>query len=202
MKISVVMASYLGHYAKAATNRNEKIIRAIRSVVDQSYQDWELLVVADGCKETVKIVKEAFWHEPRVKGFHIKKQQTWSGVPRNTGIQKATGEYVCYLDVDDMFGENHLSGIAGYLKSGKDWYWFDDWTWNKHGKHWKRRKCSMRIGQCGTSNVIHKPNFLWEVRASYAHDWHFIKDLKKSKVFQRIEAGEYCVCHIPGRLDV
>ena len=196
------MASYLGAYKKAATNRNEKIIRAIRSVEAQTHKDWELLVVADGCAETKKILKEIFWYEQRIKGFYIEKQKTWSGVPRNIGIQKASGEYICYLDVDDMFGENHLSGIADSL-NGKDWHWFDDWVYSKSGKNWKRRKANVfRIGQCGTSNLIHKPAFLWEVRASYAHDWHFILDLRKNKNFSRIEAGEYCVCHIPGRLDV
>lgn len=203
MKISIVMASYLGNYAKAALNRDEKIIRAIRSVIAQTYQDWELLVVADGCDETKKIVKEAFWHEQRIKGFYIKKQKIWSGVPRNTGIEKASGEYICYLDVDDMFGQNHLSGIVPFLKSGKDWYWFDDWVYSRNEKGWRRRRSSVfRIGQCGTSNIIHKPIFSWEVKASYAHDWEFIKELHRSKNFSRIEAGEYCVCHIPGRLDV
>ena len=197
------MASYLGTYHKAARDRDKKIIRAIRSIEQQSYEDWELIVIADGCEETKKILKEAFWYEPRIKGYLIPKQKTWSGIPRNTGIEKASGGYVCYLDVDDMFGADHLSGIAPHLKSGKDWYWFDDWVWNKGTEHWKKRKANVfRIGQCGTSNVIHRPKFFWEERATYAHDWHFINELKRSKSFARIEAGEYCVCHIPGRLDV
>lgn len=202
MKISIVMASYLGNYQKAAMNRDEKIIRAIRSVEKQDYEDWELIVVADGCKETQRILKEVFWYEKRIKGFLIQKQKTWSGTPRNIGIEKATGDYVCYLDVDDMFGQSHLSGITEHL-DGKDWYWFDDWVFSKSENNWRRRKCSVfRVGQCGTSNIIHKPIFSWDVRANYAHDWTFIKIMRKSKNFARIEAGEYCVCHIPGRIDV
>ena len=201
MKISIVMASYLGAYAKAATNRDKKIIRAIRSVESQTYKDWELIVVADGCNETKKILKEIFWYEQRIKGFFIKKQKTWSGVPRNTGIQKATGEYICYLDVDDLFGENHLLSIVKSL-NGKDWYFFDDWVYSKTGKNWRLRVCRLRIGQCGTSNVIHKPKFFWDPKATYAHDWHFINELRTSHNFGKIKGGEYCVCHIPGRLDI
>ena len=108
--ISIVMASYLGAYKNAASNRPEKLKRAIASVLRQSYQDWELIVVSDGCDETSKIV--AGVQDDRISCYQIPKQKMWSGVPRNIGIEKAKGEYIVYLDNDDIFGPSHLKNIA------------------------------------------------------------------------------------------
>ena len=56
--ISIIMPSYLGAYKKAAKDRDRKIVRAINSVVKQTYKDWELIVIADGCNKTVDIVQK------------------------------------------------------------------------------------------------------------------------------------------------
>lgn len=199
--ISVVMASYLGHYKNAAKDRDKKIIRAIYSVLAQTYEDWELLVVADGCMLTKSIVSHFF--DSRIKLIFIDKQTTWSGNVRNTGLQKATGDYACYLDVDDLFSPQHLQILSTATETGKDWYWFDDYVWA--GSEFIWRKCSVdKLGKCGTSNVLHKPSLAqWKPNGNYAHDWVFIKALQKaSKNYSYIGAGQYCVCHIPGRFDI
>ena len=56
--ISIIMPSYLGAYKHAAKDRDKKIVRAIYSVCRQTYKDWELVVIADGCNKTVDIVQE------------------------------------------------------------------------------------------------------------------------------------------------
>ena len=202
MKVSVVMASYLGQYRKAARNRDKKIVRAIDSVLNQSHKDVELIVVADGCQKTVEILKANYTGDPRVKGYLIPKQSLWSGVPRNTGIEKAEGEWICYLDVDDYLGENHIKGIVDNIKPGDDWLFFDDLVISKDAKKTTVRYCSMNMGKCGTSNIIHKKIAKWDERGSYAHDWRFIKNLQRaSRNYRRVVAGEYVVCHIPGRVD-
>lgn len=200
--ISVIMPSYLGVYKKAASSRDVKIIRAIKSVLNQTYEDWELIIVADGCEATVQIVKEHF-SDPRIRGFKIPKQKIWSGVVRNVGLQKAEGEWACYLDIDDVLGKNHLSSIVPYLKD-LDWYCFPDWEF-KYGK-FVMRPCAINVrGKCGTSNLIHKPDLArWNTDDNYAHDWNFIKNLKKASPRFKIltNCGYYFTCHIPGRLDI
>ena len=202
MKISVIMPSYLGPYKNAAKDRDKKIVRAIQSVINQTYENWELIVVADGCMETKNIVSKI--RDLRVRGYWVTKQPIWSGIVRNTGLDAATGEYSCYLDIDDAFGATHLEEIAKKLK-GKDWYWIDDYVWDKNNSNFRWRKCNInRVGQCGTSNLVHRTDLArWNEKDNYAHDWKFIANLKKaSKDYEYIKAGKYLVCHIPGRFDI
>ena len=201
--ISVIMPSYLGEYRKAAKNRDKKIVRAIRSVVEQTYKDWELIIIADGCEKTVEIVQRIceLYLDTRIKVFKIDKQPQWSGTVRNAGLEEAKGEYACYLDVDDAFAPDHLDGITRFSK--KDWYWFDDYVWN--GKEFRHRRCNVnKPGQCGTSNLLHKRDLArWDERGTYAHDWRFIANLKRASTnYEYIKAGSYLVCHIPGRIDI
>lgn len=206
VKISIIMPSYLGAYKRAAKDRDKKIVRAIQSVINQTYKDWELIIVADGCNKTVEIVQNVveLTKDPRIRCIYIDKQPLWSGVVRNTGIMASEGKYCLYLDIDDAFAPEHLEEIAPSL-NGKDWYWMDDWVYAQDKKEFRHRKCDINVlGRCGTSNLIHKPGLAWwNENDNYAHDWKFIANLKQaSKDYEYINAGKYLVCHIPGRTEV
>jgi glycosyltransferase involved in cell wall biosynthesis len=197
--ISVVMQSYLGLYKNAAKDRDKKIVRAIQSILNQTIIV-EPVIVSDGCDLTVKIINSHF--AGKVSGYMIAKQTTWSGVPRNTGIRKAKGDIICYLDVDDFLEPDHCEKIERNFSG--DWVWFDDIVFSKHDSKWKRRNCDVnKKGLCGTSNVAHRKIAEWPVKGSYAHDWVFINNLKAaSKNFKYIGHGGYKVSHIPGRYDI
>ena len=115
MKFTVVMPSYMGPYRTAAKNRESKILRAVNSVIAQTYEDWELIVVADGCEKTMQILKDVT--DLRVRKYLIEKDKIWGGSPRNTGIELAKGEFIVYLDIDDIIGPDHLKNIC----SGIEW---------------------------------------------------------------------------------
>jgi glycosyltransferase involved in cell wall biosynthesis len=196
-KFSVIMASFLGTYPNSAKDRDKKIIRAVNSVLDQTYNDLELIVVADGCQKTIDLLKE--YEDPRIRVFLIPKARMWSGEPRNTGIDNARGEFIVYLDVDDVWGENHLKSLANALNE-YDWVWFDDNRYIPKTDQWYQNSCDVtKIGRCGTSNICHKRelNVHWD-HPGYAHDYYFIEQLRNYKNFGKVNAGEYFVCHLPG----
>ena len=83
------MASFLGDYRGSASNKEGKIVRAIDSVLCQSFEDFELIVIADGCEKTVDIVRNIT--DKRIRLFYIEKQTMWSGLVRNTGLEMAKG---------------------------------------------------------------------------------------------------------------
>lgn len=205
-KISVIMPSYLGEYPRCAKNRDIKLKRAIESILNQTYQNFELIVIADGCDLTVKIVSEYYRNlldKSKIQGFKIDKQRLWSGAIRNVGLDNAKGDIICYLDSDDMFEFDHLQFIAENFK--KDWSYFDERIF-KNG-NWHVNKCNINhFGVCGTSNIAHiKTNIVrWAKVARYAtDDWGFIKDLSRNLgAGNYIGNGKYKVCHIPNQYDI
>lgn len=197
--ISVVMASYLGEYKRAAKDREKKIRRAVESVFSQSIPV-ELVVVSDGCQKTVEILTKNY--EGLFSGYFVNKQLLWSGIPRNTGIEKAKYDIICYLDIDDILMPTHCEFILDHFRDS-DWVWFDDWVYAPR-IGWKQRKCDVeKKGLCGTSNIAHKKVKIWPEKGNYAHDYIAIQNLKKwSKNFKYIGHGGYRIGHIPGRVDI
>jgi glycosyltransferase involved in cell wall biosynthesis len=140
----------------------------------------------------MEIVKDAV----NVRSFLIPRGKLFSGGPRNKGIEEAKGEYIVYLDIDDIYGLDHLKIISEHL-NGYDWVWYDDFRYNDK---WYVDHCDIKqAGKCGTSNVCHKKilDARWDVRG-YTHDYWFIQHLLKYKNCARIETPEYYVAHVPG----
>jgi glycosyltransferase involved in cell wall biosynthesis len=182
--ISVIMPSYLGDYPNAATNREEKLPRAIESFLAQEIG--ELIVVADGCEKTAEIARKY-----PVRLVNIQKQPPFSGTPRNIGILIAKYDYIAYLDNDDMFGANHLKLIAKNIDA--DWLYWDDYVNGKIRPVW------LEFGRIGTSAIAHKKDLDCEWGDGYGHDWEFIKQLNKYPPKRIIT--NYQVMHIPGVID-
>ena len=82
MKFTVIMASLLSDYPGSATGKDKKLIRAIQSVLSQTYQNFELIVVADGCSLTEFIVKKNFT-DKRLKLIRVERKELFSNIPRN-----------------------------------------------------------------------------------------------------------------------
>jgi glycosyltransferase involved in cell wall biosynthesis len=91
-KISVIIPTY---------NRANFIRNTIISVINQTYTDWELLVIDDGSTDnTHEIVDEFINKDSRIKYFYQENSGGPSS-PKNLGIEKAEGVYVAFLDSDD-----------------------------------------------------------------------------------------------------
>lgn len=191
MKFSIVIASLLAPYVGAAHDRENKLLRAVASAQHQSFDDYEIIVVADGCQRTMELVSDAI----NVRSFLIPRGKLFSGGPRNKGIEEAKGEFIIYLDIDDIYGIDHLKKINDHL-NGYDWVWYNDIRW---GGRWQENHCDIfQVGKHGTSNLCHKKGLArWTVNG-YAHDYHFTRELLKNKNYKKIPTPEYYVCHVPG----
>ncbi|MGB9592367.1 MAG: glycosyltransferase family 2 protein, partial [Candidatus Kryptoniota bacterium] len=82
-------------------NRADLLPRAIRSVLAQTFTDFELIVVDDGSIDNTREVVDKFTHlDARVK-YIWEPNSGRPAVPKNKGIENASGEYIAFLDHDD-----------------------------------------------------------------------------------------------------
>ena len=196
MKFSIVLPVTLIPYPKCASNLPDKLIRAINSVQAQTFADWELLIISDGCDRTMEVVE--LFVSDKIRLFRIEKQKIWAGAVRNAGIFKAEGEYIIYIDADDYWGKDHLKKVAAGLKH-YDWVYYNDWN----GKTKQENSTSLRLGHCGTSTVCHKRSLgVYWGGNEYSHDYVLIQSLLQFKNFSKIATPEYWVMHIPGQVDL
>lgn len=88
--------------------RGKTVQRAIKSVMAQQFKDWELIIVDDGCVDNITPrVLDAFADtDKRIKVIH--KQNENRAIARNTGMDAATGEWICWLDSDDEYSTHYL----------------------------------------------------------------------------------------------
>jgi glycosyltransferase involved in cell wall biosynthesis len=86
-------------------NRADIISATILSVIKQSHIDWELIIIDDGGSDNTKDVVNSF-KDSRIKYFW--KSNGERGAARNFGTQKAKGDYVFFLDSDDILYPTHL----------------------------------------------------------------------------------------------
>ena len=100
------------------TFNTEKFIRAtIESVLNQSYQNWEMILVDDASTdETVSIIKEFAQKDNRLKLTELPKN-SGNGFARNIALEKATGKYIAYLDADDLWFPMKLENQIQFLKA-------------------------------------------------------------------------------------
>jgi len=193
MKFSVILQSLLADYPGSATNKDKKLIRAIESVLKQTYCNFELIIVADGCILTEYIVRHNFT-DKRIRLIRVEREMLWSNKPRNAAIDIAKGKYIIYIDNDDRWGENHLKIINDQMDNTEDWLYYNDFRWN--GKEFIERQIDITLyGHCGTSNICHAARLKlhWE-KPGYGHDFLFIKQLRKFEG-KKINTPEYYVCH-------
>lgn len=91
-------------------NRSNFLTAAIQSIQNQSYTDWECIVVDDGSTDdTAIVVQKMIESDPRIK--YVYQINAERSVARNNGIKNSTGSYICFLDSDDLFKSNHLEDL-------------------------------------------------------------------------------------------
>lgn len=96
LKVSVIIPCY---------NAEDFIKEAIESVLSQSFQNFEILVVDNNSKDQSKAIIESF-QDDRVK--YLKQEIQGEAAARNKGIEEASGEYIAFLDADDLWKTNKL----------------------------------------------------------------------------------------------
>ena len=111
-KFSVVMPVYSARDpnvtdAEHRHFRAKQVQRAIKSIINQQFPDWELILVNDGCTDSTPDILQKFAAtDSRIKVVDQPNQNR--AIARNTGMDNATGEWICWLDCDDEYTTHYL----------------------------------------------------------------------------------------------
>lgn len=101
-KISIIMPVY---------NSEKYVSEAIESVCNQSYKNWELLIVNDGSVDlSAEIIENYAKKDTRITVFH--KQNEGVSIARNYALDKISGEYVTFIDSDDVYHVDRLKKMV------------------------------------------------------------------------------------------
>ena len=165
MKLSIITPYY---------NALEEIKKLAEVLVPQLTEETEWIIIDDGCNET-KL------DEIKTTVIHLKENSGGASVPRNKGLDNATGEYITFIDSDDLVSSNYVRTILDKTK--------EDWDYCYIG--WKSRQLEVLITKeppswnCCIWNCIYKKDIIgkerFDPKLKMAEDYDFNKRVRKGK---------------------
>jgi len=141
------------------------IEKTIQSVLDQSYQNWELIIVDDASTDTsVAIVTTNFGNEPRIKLTTVSSNQGAAHC-RNLATAEATGDYIAFLDADDLWHSKKLEKQLHFMQMNNCDVSFTSYQHiDEQGKSLQKRIVAMPKL---TYNKQHKNNYIGNLTGMY-----------------------------------
>jgi glycosyltransferase involved in cell wall biosynthesis len=93
-------------------NRSSILRKTINSVLIQTFKNFEVIIIDDGSTDNTKELVESI-EDPRVK--YIYQTNKERSAARNNGIRNSNGQYICFLDSDDLYEPNHLEVLFNFI---------------------------------------------------------------------------------------
>ena len=106
--VSIIMPSW---------NTGKFIAESIKSVIDQTYTNWELIIVDDCSTDNTDEVVNSF-NDNRIKYFHNEKN-SGAALTRNKALREARGEWIAFLDSDDLWMPKKLEHQINFMKKNR-----------------------------------------------------------------------------------
>jgi glycosyltransferase involved in cell wall biosynthesis len=102
IKVSVIIPFY---------NRIDLVINSLKSVINQTHKNIEIIIVNDGSEESTTKLNKIIESDNRIKNIKLNKNKGTSNA-KNVGMDNATGDYIAFLDSDDLFKENKIEAFV------------------------------------------------------------------------------------------
>lgn len=179
-------------------NAEQYLVECIDSLLQQSYKNIEILLIDDGSKDSSGLICDSYLYDERVKVYHNKNHGV--GYTRNFGINKAKGEYILFVDSDDIcdidlvyklysniYNNKADFALCGlYICNNSDYSYikFDKYEVLNIVEYLENILSKIKIGQlCGApyckmfkSQIIKANNLKFIEGISYAEDFDFNMD--------------------------
>jgi len=160
-KISIIIPVY---------NGEEFLKRCLDSIIVQTYENWELIIVNDGSTDKTKdIIEEYIKKDKRI--VVINKDNSGVSDSRNVGIDYSTGDYITFVDADDFLEENMLLSIIELLNKEKydviRYNYFKSYSNNKETKNIYDKNITNRVLEKKEINDKIIPDILYGKMPAY-----------------------------------
>ena len=107
MKVSIIVPAY---------NNEKTIKRCLDSLINQSFKDIEIIVINEGSSDKTKDMLDEYLKYDNV--FVFNTENHGQSAARNLGLDKAIGDYICFLDADDYVSKDGLEKLYNKARSG------------------------------------------------------------------------------------
>lgn len=197
--ISVIIPAY---------NSADFIENALNSVINQSYDNWEIIIIENGSTDQTTEICNHYINSK----IHLYHSEKGVSNARNFGITHSSGEWLLFLDADDTLTVDALSALVNLSKNKMADLIVADYA-TKHKKYTKKINLYKTVKEiddyfvfclthptqyCNTAAVLfshriqHENNILFDSELNYAEDSAFLIDfLKKSKIILTIDIPVY-----------
>ena len=177
--ISVIITNY---------NYGKYISEAIYSILNQSYENVELIIINDGSTDdSDKIINKIIKKNPKRNIVYINRENRGVVYTRNEGLEAAKGEYICYLDADDYFNTDYLEKSYEIAKDYDadvvypNWHFVGDWLGRPDTKfpEFSLEGLQLQKLHCTPASLVRKESVgshRFEVE-KVAEDWDFFLGL-------------------------
>ena len=146
-KLSVVLPVF---------NRQDMVHHAIQSIMDQTFDDWELIVVDDGSTDRTAAVVKPYLQDPRVR-YVVNKTNNGISYTRNRGNKLAQADWIVVQDSDDMSLPDRLQTFWDYIQENPD----VDYIYHQHYV----RAIDIHYGVRAVHRELYKPDIHSKKRA-------------------------------------
>jgi len=116
-KVSIILPNY---------NSSKTINETIISVLNQTYKNWELIIVDDNSEKTTKSILSKYRKFKKIKIFYLKKNKG-AAYCRNLAIKKSKSYYMAYIDSDDLWKKNKLRLQINFMQKNNYFFTYTDY---------------------------------------------------------------------------
>jgi len=180
----------------ATFNRSELLIsRAVHSILNQSYQNFQLIVVGDGCTDDTE-VRMAALRDSRVQFINLQERGKYpeepslrwmvaGTYPMNTALSLAEGSFITHLDDDDCHAPQRIETLLRFIQEHQvDFVWHPFWTQGTNYRWRSNEAVHFKRGSVSTSSIFYHRWFKqipWDIDA-YRYrepgDWNRLRKIR------------------------
>lgn len=195
MKYSVILVAQVTN--TIIFEPEKKFVRAVKSFLNQTYKDKELIIICNGCNKTKLIYEKYFSKYEEIIFFHnIQQIPLYYGAIQNKGTEIATGDYILYLHQNDVLGSKHLEMLDNEISKSPnvDMFYYDTYTTLEDTfKNLKRNYIELRINSININSIVHKKVDI-EWGDGTGNDWKFIMNvICNGHSYKKLNSGQYII---------